>query len=66
MITGSALTPLRESVAALPVYRAGHPAARQVPLGSALKGGVKGHNTTIREVPYREVTPFRALSFTCP
>jgi len=39
---------------------------RQVPLDPTLEGGVKGHNTTIRKVPYREATPFRALSFTCP
>jgi len=44
----------------------GHPAGRQVPLDPTLEGGVKGHNTTLRKVPYREATPFRALSFTCP
>ena len=31
MIIGSALTPVLESVAALPAYKAGHPAGRQVP-----------------------------------
>jgi hypothetical protein len=36
-----------------------------VPLDPALEGRVKGHNI-IRKVPYREATPFRALSFTCP
>jgi hypothetical protein len=32
------------------------------PVSPALEGGVKGHN--IKEVPYREATPFRAWSFT--
>ena len=32
--------------------------AGKCPAGPALKGGVKGHN--IKEVPYREATPFRA------
>jgi len=36
--------------------------AGKCPAGPALKGGVKGHN--IKEVPYREATPFRAGGFT--
>jgi len=72
MITGSALTPLRESVSALPAYpakteqvRRGIQPAGKCPVSPALEGGVKGHNI-IRKVPYREATPFRALSFTGP
>ncbi len=32
------------------------------PVSPALEGGVEGHN--IKEVPYREASPFRAWSFT--